>query len=141
MSQLGIGVMIQMLGGNEDTVKAVSASLGKKIVAVRLDKERDRVEIDLADHTQLTLWDGGQSCCESRYITTDDDLTKITNTALRDIELADAPPITAEYEEHEVQFLHIRTPKGTATFETHNEHNGYYGGFSIQASLGRWKEQ
>ena len=34
---------------------------------------------------------------------------------------------------HEVQFLNIETSLGIITFETHNEHNGYYGGFYIKA--------
>ena len=37
-----------------------------------------------------------------------------------------------EYEVHEVQFLKIRTSNGDITFETHNIHNGYYGGFYIE---------
>jgi hypothetical protein len=33
---------------------------------------------------------------------------------------------------NEVQFLRIHAEDETVVFETHNEHNGYYGGFWIQ---------
>ena len=33
---------------------------------------------------------------------------------------------------HEVQFLEVKTSKGSFTMSSHNEHNGYYGGFSIE---------
>jgi hypothetical protein len=46
-----------------------------------------------------------------------------------------ADDITGEYGEvHEQTFLKIRTNNGDATVVTHNEHNGYYGGFNISAS-------
>jgi hypothetical protein len=32
---------------------------------------------------------------------------------------------------HEVQFLRVSTDAGTIVCETHNEHNGYYGGFNV----------
>jgi hypothetical protein len=54
---------------------------------------------------------------------------------LLDIEVREAPNVPYEYGEHEVQFLVVKTDKGNITFQTHNEHNGYYGGFYIQASL------
>ena len=36
---------------------------------------------------------------------------------------------------HECQSLLIDTSEGVIDFVTHVEHNGYYGGFSIQAKL------
>lgn len=36
---------------------------------------------------------------------------------------------------HEVQFLHVKTSKGSFAVSNHNEHNGYYGGFNVEASL------
>ena len=44
--------------------------------------------------------------------------------------------VEEEYETHEVQFLEIKTSKGIFTMSTHNEHNGYYGGFAIVVSEG-----
>jgi hypothetical protein len=34
---------------------------------------------------------------------------------------------------HEVQWLEVVTSKGCFTIAAHNEHNGYYGGFDIDA--------
>jgi len=129
----GIGVMIQSLGGNEETVKAVKASLGKKISAIKL--ENDCLSLTFKDNTVLTLRDSGQSCCEHRYMSTDDNFEDYVGGKLTDLELRDAPNIQAEYDEHEVQFLVVKTSKGQFTMANHNEHNGYYGGFYIEARL------
>lgn len=136
MSNLGMGVMLNMLGGNEDTVNALKASLNKKIKLAWLDQEADRLKIRFDDDSVLSLWDAGQSCCEHRYMRTDDNLNDYTGHTLIDIELKNAPDEEDEYGEvHEVQFLEIKTDKGVFTMSNHNEHNGYYGGFAIVASL------
>jgi len=72
MSNLGIGVMIGMLSSNESTVDAIKSSLGKTIREVTLSDEQLRVGLD--GGSVLVLWDDGQSCCEERYMRTDDDL-------------------------------------------------------------------
>jgi hypothetical protein len=66
---------------------------------------------------------------------TDYNLSDYVGAKLLGAEVMDAPPISAQYEEHEVQFLHVKTSKGTFTMSSHNEHNGYYGGFSIRAAI------
>lgn len=85
------------------------------------------------DGTGLKMFDDGQSCCESRYMVTSDDLTEYENTTLLDFELKDAPDIENEFDCHEVQFLDVKTSKGIFQIANHNEHNGYYGGFWIVA--------
>ncbi len=133
MKNLGIGVMINMLGGNEETVNAVKASLNKKIKHVELLDEQ--LNISFEDGSKLTLWDAGQSCCESRYMRTDDDLNYFIGSEFLGGEIKDAPGIDCSYGDHEVQFLEIKTNKGSFVMSSHNEHNGYYGGFYITASL------
>jgi len=129
---LGIGVIIRSLGENEETVKAVHSSLGKKISSAALVDEKFKLNFE--DGTELTFSDEGQSCCEHRYMTTSDDLNSIAGAKFVDVELRDAPSVPDEYgEAHEVQFLVVGTDKGNVTIETHNEHNGYYGGFYICA--------
>lgn len=130
MSNRGIGVMLSMLGGNAETVAAYRASVGKTIAAARMDS--DTLWLDFTDRTGLHLLDEGQSCCEHRYMSTDDDLAYYAGSTLLEIELADAPSLDGG-EEHDVQFLHVKTSKGVFTMQTHNEHNGYYGGFAIVA--------
>jgi hypothetical protein len=134
MGNPGLGVMIGMLGGNEATVDAVRSSLGKCIKSARL-ADGDSLVIDLTDGTTLRLQDNGQSCCESRYMSTDDDLDYYSGATLLDFEIASAPDVEETYETHEVQFLHVKTTKGAFTMQNHNEHNGYYGGFWIVASV------
>jgi len=65
---------------------------------------------------------------------TDDDLTEYANAKLLGFELKD---VTFEQEEwgdmHEIQFLDVKTDKGVFQMSNHNEHNGYYGGFLLEA--------
>ncbi|MDD5231159.1 MAG: hypothetical protein PHC43_07510 [Candidatus Marinimicrobia bacterium] len=130
MGQLGMGVMIGMLGGNEESVNAFKEALNKKIKSVALVS--DELQIEFNDGYKIALYDDGQSCCENRYMVTDDDLTYYTNTIFKGVEIKDAPNEKDEYGEHEVQFLEVQTGKGCFTMATHNEHNGYYGGFLIR---------
>jgi hypothetical protein len=132
MSNPGLGVMIGMLGGNEKTVAAVKSSLGKTILSAWL--KDDVLRLTFTDGTTLKLWDDGQSCCESRYMVCDADLPAFTGATLVNIELREGPSLPAG-EEHETQFLNVVTSKGIIDAVTHNEHNGYYGGFWIVASV------
>lgn len=133
MSRLSVGIMIKSLGGNKETVEAVKSSLNKTIKRVWLDKEYDCLRFRFTDGSGIKLWDGGQSCCEHRYMVTDDDLSEYAGARLLDMELKDAPEIEDRYGVHEVQFLDVKTDIGTFQMANHNEHNGYYGGFWIQA--------
>jgi hypothetical protein len=133
MSQLGLGVMLKMLGGNEDTIKAIEASLGKIITNIRLDDEQLILEFD--HNNGLILFDNGQSCCESRYMTCDDPLEQFIGATFDGVTIEDAAPGTSAYGEHEIEFMRVQTSKGTIVCQNHNEHNGYYGGFSVSARL------
>lgn len=129
---IGIGVMLSYLGGNEESVKAVQRAIGQTIAAVEL-KDDDALHFTMADGFKLRVFDDGQSCCESRYMRTDDDLSSHVGETLLGFEIKDAPNEEDEYGDHEVQFLEVKTDKGVFTMASHNEHNGYYGGFSIRA--------
>jgi hypothetical protein len=133
MGNLGMGVMLGILGGNEETVDSIKSSLNKIIETVKLDG--DDLVIQFTDSTKLIIWDGGQSCCESRYMTTDDDLSYYNGSTLLDLELKSVVHEDHDYDVHEIQFLDVKTSKGVFTMVNHNEHNGYYGGFYIQAKL------
>ena len=128
---LGLGVMIQSLGGNEETVNAVKSALGKTIETVKL--EDNELLFKFTDGTALKMFDDGQSCCENRYMATSDDLAEYSNTTLLDFELKTAPNMEDGYGDHEVQFLDVKTSNGVFQMANHNEHNGYYGGFWIVA--------
>ena len=134
MSQLGIGVMIKALCSNEETVNSIKSSLNKEIANIVLSD--DNLVFTFTDGSKLNLWDGGQSCCEHRYMKCDDDLGDYVGSKLLDFELKDAKETEEEYEVHEIQFLDVKTSAGVFQIANHNEHNGYYGGFYIQASTG-----
>ena len=134
----GIGVMIGKLGGNKDSVEAFQAAVGKTIAAMRVDDDANggdgALRIRFTDGTGLRLYDKGRSCCESRYMRTDDDLSYHVGATLEDAEVHEGPDVEDEYGGHEQAFLHVRTSKGVVVVNTHNEHNGYYGGFWFVAA-------
>lgn len=129
---LGLGVMIGMLAGNKDSVEAFTGAMGKKIKALSLGDD-DALHFVFEDDTKIKLFDDGQSCCEVRYMRTDDDLIQFIGSELLDAEIADGPEITDD-ETHETQFLNVKTSLGIFTMTSHNEHNGYYAGFLIRAA-------
>lgn len=127
---LGMGVMIAELAGNADSVGAFAPVIGKEIaVLVLTDSE---LTIRFTDNSVIDLYDGGQSCCESRYMCTDDDLSHHIGASLMGAEVREAPSLPAEYGYHDTAFLVVKTSKGDFTIVSHNEHNGYYGGFAIR---------
>lgn len=88
MGQLGMEVMINTLFGNRETVETLQGAVGKVIREARI--ESDELRLSFTDGTGIALWDDGQSCCESRYMRTDDDLTKVAGSAFRGAEIRDA---------------------------------------------------
>lgn len=129
-SKLGMGVMLQMLSGYGDSLAVYEESVNKHIAEVTMDG--DALRFAFTDGSKMVVRDRGQSCCEHRYMTCDDDLSKYIGDVLLGMDILDGPYEEGEYGDvHEVQFLHVRTDRGVITAETHNEHNGYYGGFAL----------
>lgn len=141
---IGLGVMIQELSDNEEAVKLIQSSIGQTITSVTMkygddpneyahnNRNVDYLEIQLETGLKIGIYDAGQSCCESRYMRCDDDILPFIGSKLLSIETRDVETVQDdEYDRHDIQFLLINTDKGTLTVNTHNVHNGYYGGFSI----------
>lgn len=125
MTKQGDGVMLS----KKDIVEK---SIGKEIL--RIVFSEDELKLFFSNNGGLKIWDGGQSCCEHRYMTTDDDLDYLVGSRLLEIEVTGEKLIKEEEGDyHEVQFLIIKTDRGAVTIETHNENNGYYGGFCLEA--------
>ena len=132
MNHPGMGVMIGMLGGNRETVDAHKAAMGKTIEEVWLDKEENRLMMSFTDGTGIMFYDDGQSCCEERWMATDDNLDDFAGATFIDADLRDGPTELDEWgDPKESQFLLINTSLGTFTMVNYNEHNGYYGGFLV----------
>jgi len=134
MSSLGIGVILNRLSDNSESVEVFKSCIGKVLSELSLGED-DALHFKFVDGTRLKIYDDGQSCCEYRYMRTDDELSYFVGAELMDGEVKDAPNIQDEDGEHEVQFLVIKTSKGEFTMANHNEHNGCYGGFSINCTL------
>src|SRR5262249_17241123 len=131
MGQPGMGVLIHRLfgGGGQRALLALESVLNKSIASItQSDKD---VQVRMADGSGVSLYDDGQLCCESRYMRSDDKPEDFVGAVLRNIELRDALNVESEWDEHEVQFLVLVTDRGNYTVSSHNEHNGYYGGFAI----------
>lgn len=127
----GIGAMLNDLADNESSVAAFKAVVGAKIKEVTFSGGALHFVMDSG--FKFRFEDQGQSCCEYRYMTCDDDLTKFSGANLTGAEVRDQPSGAQEYGEHEISFLVVDTSLGSFTCAAHNEHNGYYGGFSIRA--------
>jgi hypothetical protein len=123
----------------DDTQEEIVARNRGKIIA-QMELVDNELIIGFVDGTALNVWDGGQSCCENRYMSSDDlDNSKhYTNVAFVGIEVRDMGDADCEYGDHQQQALIVRTFLGDLTFVNHNEHNGYYGGFSVQIAEGKW---
>lgn len=106
-----------------------SLILNRTITGISMDDKTVRLDFDTGKRLEIS--DKGQTCCESRYLTTDDDLEYHVGAVFLGAEVADGSCTDYEYETHEIQFLNLKTSRGVVTIETHNEHNGYYGGFFI----------
>jgi hypothetical protein len=92
--------------------------------------ENDELVLVLDGPEKIAIFDGGQSCCESRYMSTDDELSSLIGHTLTRIEAKSGPDMNGG-EVHETCFLEIGTDQNFVTIVNHNEHNGYYGGFSL----------
>lgn len=124
---LGIGAMLHQLGGG--TPHGANEYVGRIIETIQM--EEDSLVIKFTDGVKIKIWDDGQSCCESRYMRTDDDLQSLVGKTLVHIMAKEAPSIENEWGEHEVVFVEVMTNDGFITISNHNEHNGYYGGFGL----------
>ena len=126
--------MIEVCNLERDSLDAFMKVVGKKIMDVRL--QNDVLFMSFGSQGSLYITDEGQSCCEHRYITTDDKLEDYVGGNLLNIEIKPVPIPTLEDdsgEYHDIEFVEVSTTKGSFVLVTHNEHNGYYGGFNVTA--------
>ena len=116
--------------------KAMLPLIGSKIVSIEWNVGKkcyyDSVFM-VAEGGAVEIADKSHQCCEARWMTTDDDLQYFVGAKVLGLEVLNAPdgPTDSAGSVHEVKFLNLTTSKGVITFQTHNEHNGYYGGFDV----------
>ena len=111
----------------------VSRCAGKKIVSLHMTD--NCLNFEFEDRCSLQIWDSGAFCCEKRWMTSDDTLPYYIGAEFLDAEVRNGPAVPSEDEIHETKFLIIKTSLGVFTCVTHNEHNGYYGGFELTAKI------
>lgn len=103
---------------------------------VCLDSDRDGTfQIHFTNGNILEVDDNGQSCCEHRYITCDDDLEGLRGQRVVSIEVTHCNEGEGGYDCHEQAFVRVQFSRYAVTLCTHNEHNGYYGGFCLRVRL------
>jgi len=106
---------------------------GKVISSAVIDQDGERIVLRFADGTYVSIVDH-QSCCEHRYFHTDDDLSALAGARLVAVTEKEGPEEEDEYGHPlESMFLEIQTDRGFATVTAYNSHNGYYGGFHLDA--------
>ena len=132
---LGLGAMIAELGGNEESVQAFTAAIGKEIAQIKMNE--NELILKFVDSSVITFSDEAQSCCEHRYMNTDDKLEDYVGARLLGAQTKSGPPTEGEYENLiDCEFLEIITSEGSFVIKNYNDHNGYYGGFAIRVSAG-----
>lgn len=124
----GIGAMLHYLGGGSE--KSASDYYGRKIASARVDS--DAIILRFDDGVSIAITDKGQSCCESRYLTVEDDIKWLEGKTLRSIDVTGKDgPEDSRGDYHDIAFLEIKVEDGLVGCSFHNEHNGYYGGFGL----------
>jgi hypothetical protein len=132
---LGFGAMIAELGGNEQSVQAFTAAIGKEIAQIKMDE--NELVLKFVDSSAITFKDEAQSCCEHRYMNTDDRLNDYVGAKLLGAQTKSGPTEEREYgDPKDCEFLEVITSEGSFIIKNYNEHNGYYGGFEIRVSAG-----
>lgn len=107
--------------------------LGRRITKAEIDD--NVLTVMFENNGGFTLSDGGQLCCEDRFVTCDDNPEDLVGGRFLGTELKDAPSSEEEDEDgyyHDQQFVEVKTDQTSITLCTHNKHNGYYGGFCIE---------
>jgi hypothetical protein len=113
----------------------ITKYIGRTIASVEMTEEI--LTIGFADGACIKIFDDGQCCCEARYMHTDDDISSLVGHKLTGISEKDGPIEDDEdhnglIETSETCFVNINTDDGFITIVNYNEHNGYYGGFSLE---------
>ena len=134
----GLGVLIQRLAGENHY--SPECYYGEKIVKAYLKEGINEFCIVFESGTKIRILDKGQSCCEYRYMNTDDDPNCLVGHTLINIQEKDVAPLASTEEEeeddpygnvNESTFLEIVSTGGSIVIANYNRHNGYYGGFHM----------
>lgn len=97
------------------------------------DEGNGALRIALESGDVLRLRNCESTCCERRYMHSDDNLKSFLGARLASIEMDSATQRDGEYGDViEQSFIKVRTTNGDFTVIAYNEHNGYYGGINLE---------
>ncbi len=101
------------------------------------DEETMRLNLGVTNGYTLSLWDAGQSCCETRGISTDDDLNDLIGTRLVSLEVTEVK-YKGDRDDCDCEdsaFMKLQSTRSCLTFVNYVHHNGYYGGWDLVVEL------
>jgi hypothetical protein len=100
--------------------------IGKVIKKIEIDNIV--LLITFEDYSVLTVWDDKQTCCEERYMSTDDDLSYQIGAVFMGLE------VLPTEDDPDVQFMHLRTNRSVVVCTSYTDcgESGYYTGFDIR---------
>jgi hypothetical protein len=127
MTHLGLGAMLHALAGGSE--ESPDKYYGLTIADAKVSDSELSITFD--NGVSIKIWDDGQSCCEERFITCDDNASQLVGGKLVEISSSESKYQEDDYETHETCFVTVKTDQDLITMTTHNIHNGYYGGFGL----------
>lgn len=108
------------------------AEMGKRDVPYG----EDALILGMADGREILVFDARQCCCEHRYTHCDENLHQYVGRELLGLLTVAELPTVDDAEVHESQQVEVHTSVGPLCIVTHNEHDGYYGGFDVAVECG-----
>lgn len=134
------GTDLERLAKVEKSLEVLLPQIGQKIVDISLktgdNESLDKLILQFSNTNSIAIFDSAHICCETRYMTTDDEITYFIGAEFIDINLRNFQDTESLYGDiHDMQFLEVRTSKGIFTIANHNQHNGCYSGFELAAEL------
>ena len=117
--------------------------VGKKIAKIYIDPDYNNGDgglvIEFEDNKKIILFDDNRQSSESRFIHSDDDLSWHMGSVFQGIQIKNIKDTRDEYDcKHEIQFVHVLTETDILVVETHNVHEGHYGGFNLKIDTNDW---
>ena len=123
----GIGVLINRMC---DEGFDIESYVGQRITDAEIN-DNEQLVLSFGDR-KLFIYDAGQSCCEYRHMSTDDEIRDLVGRKFLDVVEKEYISQDDDYDCHEELFMEVRAEESWITLVNHNEHNGYYGGFWLR---------
>jgi len=114
-----------------DIVKNYELSFDQELIVTAVSMDEEALKLTFNNGRAVRLTDEGHCCCELRHMSTDDDIQSLIGRRLISVKEKEGSSYEDNGDVHEIVFVEIQTDAGFVTIVNHNEHNGYYSGFSM----------